>query len=175
MEVGDLVSVDGTVNEYHIDGYYDTKSATDLPVTQINARDDQGGIVTVEASDQPLPARLSIDDNLPTEVIDNDGFTAFDPEEDAIDFWESIEGMLVEVGNVKAVAPQEHGDLITVFEDRETDTIHGGVLLTEDDANPDRIQFKLFDNRDAREFEVATGDIIQRSDYGSGELRFPKL
>ena len=45
MEVGDLVSVDGTVDEYHIDGYYDTKSATDLPVTQINARDDQGGIV----------------------------------------------------------------------------------------------------------------------------------
>ena len=45
VEVGDLVSVDGTVNEYHIDGYYDTKSATDLPVTQINARDDQGGIV----------------------------------------------------------------------------------------------------------------------------------
>ena len=82
----------------------------------------------------------------------------FDPEEDAIDFWESIEGMLVEVGNVKAVAPQEHGDFITVLEDRETDTIHGGVLLTEDDANADRIQFKLFDNREAREFEVATGD-----------------
>ena len=158
VEVGDLVSVDGTVNEYHIDGYYDTKSATDLPVTQINARDDQGGIVTVEASDQPLPEPVVIDDNLPTEVIDNDGFTEFDPEEDAIDFWESIEGMLVEVGNVKAVAPQEHGDLITVLEDRETDTIHGGVLLTENDANADRIQFKLFDNRDAREFEVATGD-----------------
>ena len=48
--------------------------------------------------------------------------------------------------------------LITVLEDRETDTIHGGVLLTEEDANADRIQFKLFDNRDAREFEVATGD-----------------
>ena len=118
VEVGDLVSVDGTVDEYHIDGYYDTKSDTDLPVTQINARDDQGGIVTVEASDQLLPEPVVIDDNLPTEVIDNDGFTEFDPEEDAIDFWESIEGMLVEVGNVKAVAPQEHGDLITVLEDQ---------------------------------------------------------
>ncbi len=158
VEIGDLVSVDGTVNEFHIDGYYDTKTATDLPVTQINARDDQGGNVKVKASDQPLPEPVVIDDNLPKEVIDNDGFTEFDPEEDAIDFWESIEGMLVQVGNVKAVAPQEHGDLITVLEDRVTDTIHGGVLLTEDDANADRIQFKLFDNRDAREFEVATGD-----------------
>ena len=39
---------------------------------------------------------------------------------------------LLRLGNVKAVAPQEHGDLITVLEDRETDTIHGGVLLTEE-------------------------------------------
>ena len=39
---------------------------------------------------------------------------------DAIDFWESIEGMRVQVGNVKAVAPQEHGDLITVLEDAPT-------------------------------------------------------
>ena len=69
--------------------------------------------------------------------------TEFDPEEDAIDFWESIEGMLVEVGKVKAVAPQEHGDLITVLEDGETNTLHGGVLLTEEEANPDRIQFKF--------------------------------
>ena len=117
--------------------------------------------LTVEASDQPLPEPVVIDDNLPTEVIDNDGFTEFDPEEDAIDFWESIEGMLVEVGNVKAVAPQEHGDLITVLKDRETDTIHGGVLLAEDNANADRIQFKLFDNSEARDFEVATGDTFK--------------
>lgn len=158
VEVGDLVAVDGTVDEYHIDGYYDTKRNTDLPVTQINARDDRGGDVTLVASNQPLPKPIKIDDILPEDVIDNDGFSLFDPEEDAIDFWESLEGMLVETGNVKAVAPQEHGDLITVLENRETDTLHGGVLLTEDHANPDRIQFKLFDNSKAREFEVATGD-----------------
>ncbi|WP_428908052.1 chitobiase/beta-hexosaminidase C-terminal domain-containing protein [Niallia sp. Krafla_26] len=158
VEVGDLVSVDGTVDEYHIDGYYDTKRETDLPVTQINARDDRGGNVKVEATDQPLPEPIKIDGILPQDVIDNDGFAEFDPEEDAIDFWESLEGMLVETGNVKAVAPQEHGDLITVLEDRKTDTIHGGVLLTEENTNPDRIQFKLYDNYEAREFEVATGD-----------------
>ena len=83
-------------------------------------------------------------------MIDNDAFAKFDSEEDAIDFWESLEGMLIQVETVKAVAPQEHGDLITVLEGRETDTIHGGVLLTEDNANPDRIHFKLYDNSDAR-------------------------
>ncbi|WP_211315933.1 endonuclease [Oceanobacillus chungangensis] len=159
VEVGDLVSVSGTVDEYHIDGYNDTKQETDLSVTQINARDDRGGIVETVKSNVGMPAPIIInEENLPSEVIDNDSFAVFDPEEDAIDFWESLEGMLVEVGTVKAVAPQEHGDLITVLENRETNTIHGGVKLTEETANPDRIQFKLYDNNEARDFEVATGD-----------------
>ena len=158
-EVGNLVSVTGTVDEYHIDGYYDTKQKTDLSVTQINARDDKGGLVNVIENNVELPTPVEItSENLPNQVIDNDSFGEFDPEEDAIDFWESIEGMLVEVGTVKAVAPQEHGDLITVLENRKTDTLHGGVLLTEDNANPDRIQFKMYDNNAARDFEVATGD-----------------
>ncbi|WP_245976670.1 endonuclease [Oceanobacillus arenosus] len=159
VKVGDLVSVTGSVDEFHIDGYNDTKQDTDLTVTQINARDDRGGIVETVKQNVALPTPIIIDENnLPTEVIDNDSFAAFDPEEDAIDFWESLEGMLVEVGTVKAVAPQEHGDLITVLENRETNTLHGGVKLTEETANPDRIQFKLYDNNQARNFEVATGD-----------------
>ncbi|MEH7384442.1 5'-nucleotidase C-terminal domain-containing protein [Bacillus sp. JJ1521] len=158
VAVGNLVSVTGTVDEYHIDGYND-KADTDLSITQINARDDRGGAVTVIQTKVELPEPIKItSDNLPSQVIDNDSFAMFDPEEDAIDFWESIEGMLVEVETVKAVAPQEHGDLITVLEDRQTDTIHGGVLLTEDNANADRIQFKMYDNNAARDFEVATGD-----------------
>lgn len=161
VKVGNLVSITGTVDEYHIDGYSNTKSDTDLPVTQINARDDRGGVVTLLEETVELPEPIKItSENLPNQVIDNDSFAEFDPEEDAIDFWESIEGMLVEVGTVKAVAPQEHGDLITVLENRETDTIHGGVLLTEDNANADRIQFKMYDNYEARDFEVATGDIF---------------
>ncbi|MGX9133257.1 endonuclease [Rummeliibacillus sp. JY-2-4R] len=159
VKIGDLVSVDGKVDEYQIDGYTDTKRDTDLSVTEINARNDQGGKVAVVKSNVTLPAPVVINsDNLPSKVIDNDGFSKFDPEEDAIDFWESLEGMRVEVGNVKAVAPQEHGDLITVLENRKTDTIHGGVLLTADNANADKIQFKLYDNTQARDFKVATGD-----------------
>ena len=158
VKVGNLVTVTGTVDEYHIDGYSDANKS-DLAVTQINARDDRGGVVTVIEEEVALPTTVKLtSENLPNQVIDNDSFGEFDPEEDAIDFWESIEGMLVEVGTVKAVAPQEHGDLITVLENRKTDTLHGGVLLTEDNANPDRIQFKMYDNNAARDFEVATGD-----------------
>ncbi|MCC3355511.1 5'-nucleotidase C-terminal domain-containing protein [Bacillus sp. REN16] len=158
VKVGNLVSVTGTVDEYYIDGYSDANK-TDLAVTQINARDDRNGAVTVVEEKVDLPETIKITSkNLPNQVIDNDSFAEFDPEEDAIDFWESVEGMLVEVGIVKAVAPQEHGDLITVLENRKTDTIHGGLLLTEDNANADRIQFKMYDNNAARDFKVATGD-----------------
>ncbi|HWL25754.1 MAG TPA: chitobiase/beta-hexosaminidase C-terminal domain-containing protein [Ureibacillus sp.] len=158
-QVGNLVSVTGTVDEYHIDGYADSKQDTDLPVTQINARDDRGGEVKVLEKNVALPQPFLITSStLPSHVIDNDGFSQFDPQEDAIDFWESLEGMLVEVGSVKAVAPLEHGDLITVLENRKTNTLHGGVLFEENNANADRIQFKLYDNNEARNFEIATGD-----------------
>lgn len=158
IEVGDLVSVTGTVSEYAIDGYSD-RQETDLKTTQINVRDDRGGNVTVVQKDAGLPKPIIIDENnLPAEHIDSDYLEVFNPEIDAIDFWESLEGMLVEVGNVKAVAPQEHGDLITVLEDASTDTIHGGVLFEKDDQNANRVQFRLEPNGVARNFEVATGD-----------------
>lgn len=158
VEVGDLVAVTGEVDEYAIDGFSD-RQQTDLKLTQINVRDDRGGKVEVVEENVELPQPIVIDENnLTASVIDNDGLTEFDPEEDAIDFWESLEGMRVEVGDVKAVAPQEHGDLITVLDSRETNTVNGGVLLEEDNANPDRIQFRMEPNGPARDFEVATGD-----------------
>lgn len=161
IQVGDLVSVAGKVSEYAIDGY-DDRQQTDMKVTQINVRDDQGGKVEVVQRNVELPKAIKIDEkNLPREHIDSDHLEVFNPDVDAIDFWESLEGMRVEVGHVKAVAPQEHGDLITVLENRETNTLHGGVLFEENNPNPDRIQFRLEPNGPAREFEVATGDSFE--------------
>ncbi|MEZ7172901.1 endonuclease [Sporosarcina sp. OR05] len=158
ITVGDLVSVKGKVSEYAIDGFSD-RQQTDMKVTQINVRDDQGGNVTVLQKNVELPAPIIIDEtNLPTEHIDSDNLAIFNPEVDALDFWESIEGMRVEVGNVKAVAPQEHGDIVTVLESAPTNSLHGGVLLEKDNANANRIQFRLEPNGEARNFEVATGD-----------------
>lgn len=158
VQVGDLVSVTGQVSEYAIDGYSDRQD-TDLKATQINVRDDRGGIVEVVQAGVGLPEPITIDkNNLPTEHVENDNFTSFDPEEDAIDFWESLEAMRVQVGTVKAVAPQSHGDLVTVLDSAPTNTLHGGLLLEEDNQNANRVQFRLEPNNDARDFEVATGD-----------------
>ncbi|WP_274307332.1 endonuclease [Solibacillus daqui] len=161
IQVGDLVSVTGKVSEYAIDGY-DDRQQTDMKVTQINVRDDQGGRVTVIKRGLALPQPIIIDEeNIPSEHIDSDYLEIFNPTVDAIDFWESLEGMRVQVGNVKATAPQEHGDLVTVLERGATNTIHGGVLLEQNNQNANRIQFRLEPNGPGRDFEVATGDAFK--------------
>ncbi|MDN4608024.1 lamin tail domain-containing protein [Sporosarcina highlanderae] len=158
LSVGDLVSVTGKVSEYAIDGYAD-RQETDLKTTQINVRDDQGGKVKILERNVPLPTPFIINErNLPQDKIASYQFIEFDPTKYAADFWESREAMLVQVGNVKAVGPQEHGDLVTVFENAATETVNGGILLKEDDQNAERVQFRLEPNGPARDFEVATGD-----------------
>src|SRR5699024_1414937 len=158
IEIGDLVEVTGTVDEYFIDGYND-REETDLPVTQINARDDRGGEIHVKETDVELPEPVKItSSDIPDEIIGEDGFDVFEPENYSIDFWESMEGMRVEVAPSKAVAPQEHGDLVVVTEEYETDTINGGIRLTEDGQNAQMIHFKLQPNGPARDFAVKTGD-----------------
>ena len=166
---GDLVNVTGTVDEYYIDGYGD-KQETDLPVTQINARDDKGGNVSIEESNQKLPEPYEIE-KVPSKISANDNFQTFDREQYAIDYWESLEGMRVEVGDVRSVGPQEHGDLFTVLDDQPAETDNGGVRLTENDQHGERIPFKMYDNNKARNFDVATGDkfkgpIIGHVNYG---------
>ncbi|MBO0588978.1 endonuclease [Sporosarcina sp. E16_8] len=158
IKVGDLVAVSGKVTEYAIDGY-DDRQTTDMKTTQINVRNDQGGNVTVVKKDVALPAPIIIDEkNLPTKHIDSDNLAVFNPDVDAIDFWESLESMRVQVGDVKTVAPQDNGDLVTVLESKKTNSLHGGLLLEENNQNADRIQFRLEPNGTARSFEVATGD-----------------
>ncbi|MEK3993970.1 endonuclease [Psychrobacillus sp. FSL K6-2365] len=158
IKVGDLVSVTGKVSEFAYDGYAD-RQTTDLKTTQINVRNDQGGKVEVITSGVALPAPILIDETkMSLAKIDSDNLAVFNPTVDAIDFWESIEGMRVQVGNVKAVAPQEHGDLITVLESAPTNSLHGGVLYEKDNQNPNRVQFRLEPNGPGRDFEVATGD-----------------
>ncbi|MGA3600539.1 endonuclease [Lysinibacillus agricola] len=158
VKVGDLVSVKGQVNEFAYDGYND-RQKTDLKTTQINVRDDQGGKVEVMKNSVALPKPIKLDKlKMSLSSIDGDQLQTFNPTIDAIDFWESIEGMRVEVEDVKAVAPQEHGDLVTVLDSEPTNTIHGGVLYEEGNANPNRIQFRLEPNAAARDFKVATGD-----------------
>ncbi|PTH24372.1 endonuclease/exonuclease/phosphatase family protein [Staphylococcus arlettae] len=169
VKTGDFVNVTGIVDEYHIDGY-DDKQKTDLPVTQINARDDKGGNVAITKHNQPLPKAYNIQ-NPPSKVSANDQFHTFDRDQYAIDYWESLEGMRVMTNTVRSVSPQEHGDIFTVLDDQQPETVNGGVRLTENNQHGERIAFKMYDNNQARDFDVKTGDkfkgpIIGYVNYG---------
>ena len=108
VSVGDEVRLFGEVSEF-IPGGADTGN---LSTTQMSDPD-----VVVLSSDNPLPDAVVIgesgrtapseivisDDELPVNLQDTAG--NFDPEEDAIDFYESLEGMRVTVEDAVAVSP----------------------------------------------------------------------
>lgn len=166
VEIGDLVSISGTVDEYYIDGY-DDKAKTDLPVTQINARDDQNGHIDILKRDVelPEPIRLTSSD-IPDEVFGKNSFEQLDPGKFAIDFWESMEAMRVKVTASKAVAPQEEESLTVVTNEFDTETDNGGVRLTEEGPNKQLIHFQLHPTENARNFAVKTGDKFNSSITG---------
>ena len=141
VQVGDVVKVSGQVKEWVLEGYSE-KLQTDLPVTEINATDIQK-----TASNQALPATIIIGEDRfsPTEIIDNDGFAQFDPEQDGIDFYESLEGMLVGVNDPKVVALQKYGELTVIPGNMETNTSDGGLRISEKDYNPERIMIDIND------------------------------
>jgi predicted extracellular nuclease len=131
---GDLVLVDGTVAEIKEEGYSD---ANDLLTTAIVSpfvtRLSRGNAL-------PVPVVLEKDRVIPKSVIDNDGMSRFDPEEDALDFYESLESMRVELQDARVVGPL-HFEVPVVLGEQagEILTPYGGIMLTPDDMNPQRV------------------------------------
>ena len=156
VNVGDKVMVNGLVKEYAIEGY-EGRENTDLPVTEIDARSDVSGQIDVKATKQDLPKPYVID-RVPSKISANDDFKTFDRKHYAIDFWESLEGMRVQTGDVRSVGPLSHGEIFTVLDDVAEETKNGGILLKKNNAHGERIPFKLADMKAAKDFDVLTGD-----------------
>ncbi|AJD92762.1 hypothetical protein JMA_34450 [Jeotgalibacillus malaysiensis] len=169
LSEGDHVEVSGTVLEYYVEGYAE-RAETDLPVTQIESTN-----INEIASGLELPEPVVIGGEngieVPTEVIDNDNFAQFDPEEDGIDFYESIEGMRVEVADGTASGPQKYGE-IAVLPNKgdEVYTQAGGAIVKPDDFNPERV----FIDVDDEDFVVKTGDELTTSAIGVMSYGFGK-
>jgi len=142
VAVGDAVRVGGTVLEFArstLPGH--------LTITQLGASPE----ITVTGSGNALPAATvigAVGRLAPTEITDNDGFRTYDPAEDGVDFYESLEGMRVQVNDAIAVAPSFNssgnpGETWVVGDNGANATglnARGGLTLTETDGNPERIQ-----------------------------------
>jgi predicted extracellular nuclease len=96
----------------------------------------------------------------PRPAIDDDGLETYQPAEDGIDFWESLEGMRVELVAPLAVGPTSRfGEIPLVAASCAPNagrTGRGGLLVAAGDFHPERL---IADDRLApRPPEMATGD-----------------
>ncbi|MDM5198351.1 DUF6359 domain-containing protein [Fictibacillus enclensis] len=159
LSAGDVVKTTGQVKEWVLDGYSE-KLKTDLPVTEINA--DTGGSVTLTETGHALPAPVLLGfggTHIPTLVIDNDNFGKFDPEEDGIDFYESLEGMRIQLKDPRVIAPQSYGELSVVVKNQGNSPLNssGAINITKKDFNPERIFVDINDNN----FVAKSGDYFK--------------
>ena len=147
--VGEAVLVSGTVSEFRPGANVDNLSTTEL----VNNAAVQLLSVAPWAAGAGLsitPVLLGVDRTVPTQSINDDGVVNvetggdFDPSNEGIDFWESLEGMLVKVNNPVAVSPTNSTGEFWVLADDGVGatgrTARGGVVITPGDYNPERLQ-----------------------------------
>jgi predicted extracellular nuclease len=162
--VGDHVHVRGTVTEFRAGctpSCSPTSSAfSNLTITELASP----GLGVTRLGTAPLPTASVIGMGgrvPPTEVIENDSATGnvetsntFDPSQDGIDFYETLESMLVQVNNPVVVGPRNSfGEILVLADDgagASVRTVRGGIVVRDvdpatvgdyrnGDFNPERI------------------------------------
>ncbi len=173
VDPGDEVRVDGRVEEMIPGGGYGNLSITQIRNPEIE--------VISNGNDLPAPTIIGIGGRVqPTEIIDDDtnGFISenvlFDPENDGLDFFESLESMLVQVNDAVVVGPTNTYKEIVVLADLGVGagirSPRGGVVIRENDYNPERIMIddKLKETPFVNVGDLAVGPIIGVMDYDFG-------
>lgn len=168
---GDFVEVDGRVDEYF------SGSTEDFNLSQTEIIADE---IHILQSDQPLPKPILLDefsDLIPDKVVENDAMDKFDIQEDGLDFFESLESMLIEIDQAIVVAPKnEYNEIVLLpeaFIKLNILSKQGALLQTETDMNPEKMMVKLPSTYDDT---VNTGNylaapIIGVLDYSYGNFK----
>jgi predicted extracellular nuclease len=151
---GDLLRVEALVSEFR-----PANDTRNLTITQLsNASIARLGAATVEEIVIGQGGLLP-----PTAIISNDGFGVYDPAQDGIDFYESIEGMFVTIDAPLVVAnTNSFGETFVVASGGAGATgvnARGGITIAQGDYNPERLQLDedsgIFDGFDQ---SYTTGD-----------------
>ena len=135
VTLGNLLRVTATVQEFRPGGDVNNLTITQLSSpTWLNLGNAVAESVTIGTGGR-LP---------PTQIIDNDGFGVYDPDQDGIDFWESLEGMLITLDTPTAISnTNSFGETYVVASGGASATglaEGGGLTISATDNNPERIQ-----------------------------------
>ncbi|MFD9687129.1 endonuclease/exonuclease/phosphatase family protein [Kitasatospora sp. NPDC059088] len=133
VKVGDSVLVSGKVTEYYPNSSGGSQSVTELT----------GPAVTVLSAGNPLPAPVVVDTrNIPGTYAPPAGpdgsidACRLDPEKYALDFYESLEGMLVQVKDVRVIQATDKYNELWVAADRQDQRSKRGGVLYESYRDP---------------------------------------
>jgi len=175
VSIGDGVLVNAMVEEVSGSGTGSlTITQLENPHIEIVSSGNKVPDPTIIGQDGRVPPNTSIDDDT-NGVVGED--TVFDPENDGIDFYESLEGMLVQVNNaVVAGATNQYKEIVILADNGEGASIlssRGGLVIQEGDFNPERI---ILDDGLRQMPFVQTGDysvepIIGVMDYTYGNYK----
>ena len=144
VKSGDLLKVQGTVKEGYLEEYAVRSGQTfkapvgSLTVTQIvNATITKLGVAA-------LPDAVEFSKKIPKDTVDKTP-TKYDPENEALDYFESLEGMRVNINKPKILGPQYKGDIYVLpgnYNGQKLNNI-GGVNLRPGVQNTETIAIEV--------------------------------
>lgn len=139
---GASVSVDGKVSEFRSGA--SGLSTTEIVTPSVTVVDPNAGLVTpteVGPTDLHAPTTIIDNDAPPGGQINVEAGGPYQPNEDGLDFWESLEGMLVDLPDARVVGPTNttYGETPIVPQGSGIQTSRGGIVLLQNDPNPERI------------------------------------
>ncbi|MGR9459452.1 endonuclease/exonuclease/phosphatase family protein (plasmid) [Rhizobium leguminosarum] len=149
LSIGDMVRIEGVVEE---------QQGKLIEFTQTTIKD----LVYKKIGQGVLPNPVIVGgEHLPpTETIVSTA-RGFDPSRSGADFFETLEGMMVEVKSPIVVGPMK-GDIFYVVADQGKNATGmnslGGITATPGDANPERIRVKIDKPLLPTNFQVSLGD-----------------
>ncbi|HEY6102485.1 MAG TPA: endonuclease/exonuclease/phosphatase family protein [bacterium] len=177
IAVGDSIRVQGRVAEFRPGG----SASANLTTTELVS---PTVISIVHGDTLPAPTVVGASGRMPpAAVIEDDAAGSvetggtFDPDEDGIDFYESLEGMRIQLNNAVAVGPTNVFGEIPLLPDNgvraSLRTPRGGIVVRPTDFNPERV---LTDDAIVPAPPVKVGDrfrtpVVGVLDYSFGNFK----
>jgi len=161
VDVGDKLSLEGRVKEGYMEelsvrqGQTFNKPIDSLTVTMLVASK-----VTKEGK-ADLPAPVDIVANMPQDTVDND-INNYQPQSEALDYWESLEGMLTTVKRPRVLGPQYRGDIYLLPEGYQALPLNniGGLNLRPNAQNTATIPVYVGNKFIAKAKDYFNGDVV---------------